>query len=174
MNPRPYIGVTLFLAVVLTIGIPIKSQAADPPLWIVPFGGRVYNQVVTGGRLPDGGAAPVLLDSQGRVMTTASTPTCSSIVPRITTCGTTPVAVPASRAAGSTSLELINSAENAGSPKMKCIPDPSDGGVGFGATVAGFQRSPGESLNFPLDSTHTVICVCDTAGTGIPSSECIP
>lgn len=48
-------------------------------LWALPsaaedtyIGSRVTTQQVVGGRLPDGGAAPVLLDAQGRVMTTAS------------------------------------------------------------------------------------------------------
>lgn len=164
----------LGLVVLLALGLAFSAEAADPPLWIVPYGGRVYQQGIAGGRLPDGGAAPVLLDSQGRVMTTASSPTCSVVTIRATSCGTTPLAVPVSRAAGSTSLEIQNSPENAGSPKVKCVVDPSDGGVGFGGTVAGLVRVPGESMFFALDSTHTVICVCDTAGTALVSSECTP
>lgn len=84
------------------------------------------------------------------------------------------MAVPASRTAGSTSVEVLNSAENAGAPKVKCVVDPSDGGVGFGGTFPGLVRVPGESILFAIDSTHTVICVCDTPGTALVSSECTP
>lgn len=99
---------------------------------------------------------------------------CNSLVVGVTSCGTTPAAVPATRASGATSLEITNSPENAGSPKVKCDINPADGGVGFGATLPGLVRSPGESLYLPLDRTHTVVCVCDTPATGLTTTECVP
>ncbi len=127
-----------------------------------------------GGRGSDGGTAVFNTDSSGRVLTTTSTPVCASVVTRAISCGATPLTVPVSRAAGSTSLEVINSPENAGSPKVKCVVDPSDGGVGFGGTVAGLVRVPGESILFAIDSTHTVVCVCDTSSTALVTNECTP
>ncbi len=155
------------LAVALVVGG--SAQAVDTYI-----GGRVSVVQPVGGRGSDGGAASVNLDSSGRVLTTTSTPVCASVVTRAISCGTTPLAVPVSRAAGSTSLEVINSPENAGSPKVKCLLDPSDGGVGFGGTYPGLVRVPGESILFAIDSTHTVICVCDTSSTAIVTNECVP
>lgn len=137
------------------------------------IGSKVLTQQVVGGRLPDGGAAPLALDSSGNARTTAATPQCASVIVRAISCGTTPAAVPVSRTAGSGGLEITNSPENAGSPKVKCQPDPSDGGVGFGATNPGITRVPGESMYIALDYTHTVICVCDTPGTGLIATECV-
>lgn len=129
---------------------------------------------MVGGRLPDGGAAVISLDSSGHALTSTTFRGCSSVVVKVTSCGTTAGAVPATRTAGSKSLEIVNSPENAGSPKVKCIANPEDGGVGFGATYPGLVRVPGESLVFALDSTHTVICVCDTPATAVTTTECVP
>lgn len=161
------------LAVLAALTIPtlLASPAAAEDL---PIGYRVTTQQVVGGRMPDGGAAPVALDHAGYLLSTSSAPRCSALVVRAISCGTTPAAAPISRTAGSSGLEVTNSPENAGSPKVKCLADPSDGGVGFGATNPGLVRSPGESIYFALDPTHTVICVCDTPATGLTATECVP
>lgn len=161
----------------------VLAVLAGVVLWALPsaaedtyIGARTTTLQLVGGRGPDGGAALVNLDSAGRVTTatTASSPTCSALAIKATSCGTTPLAVPVSRAAGSTSVEIVVSPENAGSPKVKCAVDPADGGVGFGGTNPGVVGVVGYPLVFPLDSTHTIICVCDTAGTALVSSECTP
>lgn len=161
------VAVLAVLAAVVLWAGPASADDSYP-------GSRVTTQQVVGGRLPDGGAAPLSLDSSGLARTSASTPQCTSIVVRAVSCGTTPVTVPTSRTAGSAGLEVTNSPENAGSPKVKCLVDPADGGVAFGATNAGLVRSPGESLYLALDSAHTVVCVCDTPGTGLLATECVP
>lgn len=138
-----------------------------------PIGYRVTSQQVVGGRTPDGGAAPIALDSAGNARTAAAPLRCEAIVVRAVSCGTTPAVVPTSRTAGSAGLEIVNSPENSGSPKVKCDVNPTDGGVGFGATNPGLVRSPGESLYLALDSTHTVVCVCDTPATGLTTTECV-
>lgn len=161
----------------------VLAVLAGVVLWAPPsaaedtyIGARVTTLQLVGGRGADGGAAPVTLDSAGRMTTatTASSPTCSALAIKATSCGTTPLAVPVSRAAGSTSVEVVVSPENAGAPKVKCTVDPADGGVGFGGTNPGVVGVVGYPLVFPLDSTHTIICVCDTAGTALVSSECTP
>lgn len=137
------------------------------------IGSRVSRQQIVGGRLPDAGAQPLALDSSGHALTSTTFRGCDSLIVKAVSCGTTPAAVPTARTAGSKSLEVTNSAENAGSPKAKCIANPSDGGVGFGATNPGIVRAPGESTLFALDETHTVVCVCDTPATGLVTAECV-
>lgn len=146
-----------------------SSEAADSPWWWADG-----TMTIVGGKLPDGGAGPISLDSSGNVKTVTSIPTCDAVVIHALSCGTTPAAFPVSRTGGSTSLEITNSPENAGTPKVKCIVDPADGGVGFGGTNPGLVRVPGESMFFALNSNHTVICVCDTPGTAVVTSECAP
>lgn len=162
----------------------VLAVLAGVVLWAFPssaedtyIGARVTTLQLVGGRGADGGAAPVTLDSAGRmvtIQTTTSSPTCSALAIKATSCGTTPLAVPVSRAAGSTSVEIVVSPENAGAPKVKCTVDPADGGVGFGGTNPGVVGVVGYPLVFPLDSTHTITCVCDTPGTALVSSECTP
>lgn len=108
------------------------------------------------------------------LMSTPGASACDNIIIRAESCGTTAASLPTSRTASSTSLEITNSAENAGSPKVKCVVDPADGGVGFGGTNPGLVRSPGESMYFGIDDTHTVVCVCDTPATAVTTTECVP
>lgn len=138
------------------------------PLPIPPSCSRLYWQTLE--------VRPLGLSHTVTVSLTAqvSSATCGSVVVGVSSCGTTPAPLPSTRTGGSTSLEITNSPENAGSPKVKCLPNPADGGVGFGATYPGIVRSPGESAYFGLDSSHTIICVCDTPGTAITTTECAP
>lgn len=138
------------------------------PLNIPPNCSRVYWQ--TESVRPTGASHTV----QVSLLNDSGPAACDSLVTRAVSCGTTSATVPSSRTASSTSLEIVNSPENAGSPKVKCIANPSDGGVGFGGTNPGLVRSPGESILFSLDDTHTVICVCDTPGTALTTTECVP
>ena len=159
----------------------VLASLALVVLWAPPaaaedtyVGARVTTLQVTGGRSPDGGAVPIAVDSSGYALTATTFRGCDSLIVRAVSCGTTPAPVPTSRTAGSKSLEVTNSPENAGAPKVKCIANPADGGVGFGATNPGLVRSPGESILFALDSTHTVVCVCDTPATALATTECVP
>lgn len=156
-------------AVAATVAAWAPSAAAQD----TPIGYRVSSQQVVGGRLPDGGAQPLALDNSGYAITSTTFRGCETLITRAITCGTAPSAVPLTRVVGSTSLEVTNSPENPGGPRMKCIADPSDGGVGFGVTNPGLTRLPGESILFALDSAHTVICVCDTPATGLVATECV-
>jgi hypothetical protein len=159
----------LVVLAVLTAAV-VVFWAAPAPAQDIP---RVTTPQLVGGRLPDAGTSAVALDTAGYLRTAAAPLRCESLVVRTVSCGTTPAVVPTSRTAGSAGLEIVNSPENSGSPKVKCDVNPTDGGVGFGATNPGLVRSPGESLYLALDSTHTVVCVCDTPATGLTTTECV-
>lgn len=164
----------LAIFAVFTVVTAVVLGAAPAAAEDTFIGSRVTSQQVVGGRLPDAGASPIALDSSGHALTSTTFRGCESLTVKVTSCGTTPTVVPATRVAGSRTLEIVNSPENAGSPKVKCLANPADGGVGFGATSPGLVRSPGESMLFALDSTHTVVCVCDTPATAVTSTECVP
>lgn len=157
------VAVALLLAAVAEL-VPRAALALDDPGWV--------SRVTMVGA--DGGNTTFAVDSANRlqVRPVQRDAPCTALAQTVVACGTTPVTVPTSRAYMSIGVEITNSAENTGSPKMKCVADPVDGGVGFGLTFIGDVRAPGEGYNFGLDSTHTVKCVCDTAGTALTTSEC--
>lgn len=125
---------------------------------------------------PDGGTATPAMDTQNRVIVRPKQldAPCTFIVQTVVSVGTTAVTVPTSRTSGSVAVEITNSAENTGSPKVKCHVDPPDGGVGFGLTYVGDVKNPGEGYSYGVDYTHTIKCASDTAATAVTTSECIP
>lgn len=155
------------------------TQAADTPI-----GGRVTTQQVVGGRQTDGGALPMSLTASGHVNTvvngtvTAAPPLCTSLVQKVTSVGVADggVTVPASPAASRRELVVCVSAENAGFPKVKCQVDPLDGKPVMGLTELGdvLQVGAAVCVTYPIDSTHTVRCIADTASTAVTSLECVP
>lgn len=156
----------LFLAVSPASVAVQETAGIDDPGWVSKV------QVVGA----DGGQATARMDSTNQLYarTQQKDPACSSIVHQVVSVGTTAVTVPPSRTAGSLGVEIENRANNTGSPKITCTPDPVDGGVGTALTDIGLTKNPGEPMYFGLDSSHTVKCISDTAGTAVTTSECIP
>lgn len=70
-------------------------------------------------------------------------------------------------------VEVCISGENAGLPKLKCLVD--------GTPVMGVAN-PGDLLViggkvcqfYPVDSSHPIKCIADTAGTATLTTECVP
>lgn len=159
--------IALVFVLVFAVGFSVKAWAGS--IGSSPgYGSQLYG--------PDGGTATPAMDTQNRLYarTQQRDAPCSAIIHTTVVVGTTPVTVPASRTAGSIGVEIENSILNTGSPKLKCTPDPADGGVGMGLTDIGLPKNPGEPMFFGLDSSHVVKCVSDTAGTAAVTSECVP
>lgn len=147
--------------------VPREAAAMDDPGWVSKV------KIVT----PDGGSLPPpAQDSSGRLYSRPKTwdAPCTSVVQTVIAVGTTAVTVPTSRAYSSIGVEIENSVENAGSPKLKCTADPVDGGVGMGTSNLGTVKGPGDPMFFGLDPSHTIKCISDTAGTAVTTSECVP
>lgn len=104
-----------------------------------------------------------------------STPVCTSAPQTVVVVGVTAVTVPSSPLAGRKSVRVCVSLENAGSPKVKCALDShpimgmvvTDGGSPIGDVMG-----PGDCYAYPIDTSHTLKCVSDTAGTGVLTWEC--
>lgn len=132
---------------------------------IAPDGGLVEKAGTAAGSTivyPEGGTFPM------------SQPVCSSAPQTIVIMGTTAVQVPTSQLSGRKALRVCVSLENAGSPKVKCLLDGTPGmtftpdvGVAQGDVMA-----PGDCYVYPVDTSHTVKCISDTASTGVLTWEC--
>jgi hypothetical protein len=167
MRALSIIGCSLLFLATSPIDLAAKQALAlDDPGWITKV------QMVG----VDGGQATAKMDSANRLYARNQQldAPCSSIVHQVVSVGTTAVTVPTTRTPNSIGVEIENSAENSGSPKLKCTADPIDGGVGTGLTNIGLVKNPGEPMYFGLDSSHSVKCISDTAGTAAVTSECVP
>ena len=113
--------------------------------------------------VPSGGSMPV------------STPVCTSSPQTVVVVGTAAVAVPSSPMAGRKTVRVCVSLENTGSPKVKCAID-SHPVMGFvvtdGGSPIGDVMGPGDCYPYPIDTSHTLKCVSDTAGVGVLTWEC--
>lgn len=135
-------------------------------------------------RAPDGGAEAWRGNGSGagnvEIKNTASSPvpiksTVCALLPQSTLIvGTAATLVPATQLAGRRELEVCNSEENAGSPLLKCLLDGTPGflpspdvGVPQGDVL-----SPGKCKSYPVDTSHVLRCISDTAGTIVTTSEC--
>ena len=116
----------------------------------------------------------VLVDTSGRLILSSSGAAqadyqCSTASPTtVTSVGTNAVAVPATNAASRVSVLLCNSAENAGSPKVKCR---NDGVPVMGITAAGHVLAKGDCWSTSIASG--IQCISDTASTAVTTSECL-
>lgn len=104
-----------------------------------------------------------------------STPVCASSPQTVVVVGTSAVSVPSSPLAGRKTVRVCVSLENVGSPKVKCAID-SHPIMGFAVTDGGSPigdvMGPGDCYPYPIDTSHTLKCVSDTAGTGVLTWEC--
>ena len=112
---------------------------------------------------PEGGTFPM------------SNPVCVNAPQTVVVVGTSAVSVPASPLAGRKVVRVCVSLENVGSPKVKCAID-SHPIMGFvvtdGGSPTGDVMGPGDCYPYPIDTSHTLKCVSDTAGTGVVTWEC--
>jgi hypothetical protein len=167
MRALPLLACSLLFLAVSPAGVATtETLALDDPGWV----SKVQVMGV------DGGQATPKMDSANRLYARNQQldAPCSSIVHQVVSVGTAAVTVPTTRTPNSIGVEIENSAENSGSPKLKCTADPIDGGVGTGLTNIGLVKNPGEPMYFGLDSSHSVKCISDTAGTAAVTSECVP
>lgn len=106
--------------------------------------------------------------------TTVAGSQCTILTQTVVSVGVAAVAVPASAQPGRASVEICVSAENAGSPKVKCLVDPAVGKPAMGVTEKGHVLQAGgvACVTYPVDSTHPISCISDTAATAVTTSEC--
>lgn len=106
-------------------------------------------------------------DGNGNIVTTG--PVCATTSQTVVSVGVAAVLVPATSLSGRKALRVCNSVENVGSPKVKCL---------LGATPAmglanpGDVLAPGDCFPYAIDSTVSVRCISDTAGTAVTTFEC--
>lgn len=169
------------LALSLAVGLASQLAVADTPRtdfqlgltpsapWLVsPDGGREQQK----GNGSGSGWVEIKNTQQSPIPTTATV--CSQAPQAIVLVGTTAAQVPTNQLAGRKTLRICVSIENAGSPKVKCLLDGTPGmtftpdvGVAQGDVMA-----PGDCYVYPVDTTHTVKCISDTASTGVLTWEC--
>ena len=157
-------GLLAALAVSAVLLVAPTSQA-DQPGWT----GRTTLVGI------DGGTGMPLMDSANRAYTLPIAAFCSVYAQSVTAVGTTAVTVPTARSWNSRGVTICNSQENTGSPKLKCLLDPNaDAGPFMGLTNQGEVLGVGDCAQFPVEYTHVVKCVSDTAGTAATATECTP
>lgn len=116
-------------------------------------------------------------DSANRAYTVPVTPFCLSYVHTVVSVGNvTEVLVPSSRQPGSRWVQICDSAENTGSPKVKCYVDPPVNKPRMGLAEIGdvldVSKHPCEQ--YLVDQTHPIKCIADTAATATTTDECVP
>lgn len=142
----------------LVVLAPVPSAEGSDTTYLKKANGEVEHWKGNGS-----GAGYVEVTNLDRVCTT----TAQSVV----SVGVTAVTVPAASLQGRRSLVVCNSAENVGSPKVKCL-------IGGTAPVMG-AANPGQVITvdgcfpFGLASTETLKCISDTAGTAVTTYECV-
>ncbi len=84
-------------------------------------------------------------------------------------------AAPVSPQAGRVYAEVCVSAENSGSPKVKCLTDPAAGKPAMGLSEPGnvLQTGALPCVTYPVDATHLIKCVSDTVATAVTVDECV-
>ena len=192
--PRPGFLAGFALACLLTAGSAWakdraeSSTTASPASLYAPIPGTSGQSAPIAGTALDGGFLPKVEMANPGARTDAgavivapeggtfpmSQPVCSSAPQTIVIVGTTAVQVPASQLAGRKALRVCVSLENAGSPKVKCLLDGTPG-MTFTPDVGvaqGDVLGPGDCYVYPVDTTHVVKCVSDTASTGVLTWEC--
>lgn len=107
----------------------------------------------------------------GSSLPVRSVDVCSSYSQSVVAVGVTAVAVPTSALSGRKLMRICNSPENVGSPKVKCLL----GGTSpvMGATTAGDVLTVGDCFPYQIESTVSVKCISDTAGTAVTTFECV-
>ncbi len=83
--------------------------------------------------------------------------------------------MPTTPMAGRRYAEICVSAENSGSPKVKCATDPAAGKPQMGLSEPGdvLQIGVQPCVTYFLDSTHLSACVADTYATAVTIDECV-
>jgi len=108
-------------------------------------------------------------------LTSNSLTSCLSIRHTVVSVGTSATAIPVSGQTGRRYIEICVSAENSGSPKVKCAVDPAANKPAFGLSEPGdvLQTGALPCVTYPVDSTHLVGCVADTVSTAVTTNECV-
>lgn len=108
-------------------------------------------------------------------LTNNSLSACLLIRHTVVSVGVTPVAVPTSGQLNRRYVEVCVSAENSGSPKVKCAVDPAALKPAMGLSEPGdvLQTGALPCISYGVDSTHIVWCVSDTAATAVTTNECV-
>lgn len=157
------------LAGAQSVSIYAKGDAGFP----VPLGAAGDRLKTSSSVLPNGTEAPANLDNFGNLVT--SSPMCAAAVQSVVVVGVTAVAAPTTPLSGRKVVRVCVSLENVGSPKVKCAID-SHPVMGFavtdGGSPVGDVLQPGDCFAYPVDTTHSLKCVSDTAGTGVVTYEC--
>lgn len=95
---------------------------------------------------------------------------CGTVSHKSTTAGVAAAATPSSALASRRFVTLCNSAQNTGSPLVKCRADGTD--PVMAVTNPGDVLGVGDCITYPVASTVTTKCIADTATTYVTSLEC--
>ncbi len=95
---------------------------------------------------------------------------CFSPAHKVVSVGTTATACPATTLAGRRWIEICNSAENAGTPKVKVRIDGTTPVMGI--ANPGRVLSVGDCSVFAVSDATVINCISDTAATGVEILEC--
>lgn len=144
-----------------TKGWPIQLSAAEDRISLLgPVGGKcyIYTQSVP----------PLTTNS-------LSLSQCLLVRHTVVSVGTTAIAVPTAGQLNRRYVEVCVSAENSGSPKVKCAVDPAVNKPAMGLSEPGdvLQSGALPCISYGVDSTHIVWCVSDTVATAVTTNECV-
>lgn len=114
------------------------------------------------------GAWPVSIP--GTVTATTVPTTCTNPTHRVTSVGTSAAACPNAQLNGRKVIVMCNSIENSGSPLIKVRID----GVSpvMGTATPGHALAPGDCIQYAVSNATTPLCISDTAGTALETTEC--
>ncbi len=122
--------------------------------------------MMTNGIDSSGNARRALVDSAGRFVLASDT--CTTILESVLSVGTSAVATPATALANRKFVFICNSPENTGTPFVKCRGDGATPVIG----IAGVGQALSKGDCITISTTSGVVCVADTAATGVSITEC--